>query len=934
MRVPSSTYRLQLNPSFRLEDASDTVEYLDALGISDIYASPLFKARKGSPHGYDIVDHGSMNPEVGTIEELESLLKRLGGMGMGWVQDFVPNHMAYDGENALLMDVLEKGRASRYSGFFDIEWDHPYEGIKEKVLAPFLGRIYGEALKGGEIRLVYSESGLKVKYYETAFPLRIESYQVFLSHLSGKLAERLGREHPDHVKLLGIRYVLRTIASGGEAELEDQALFVKRMLRELYSGDSGFKALFDETLDDFNGSPGDPESYNLLDKLLSEQTFKLAFWKVAAEETNYRRFFNINGLITLRTEDEEVFDRTHGLLLSLLAKGATGVRVDHIDGLRNPLEYLRKLRGRAGDAYMAVEKILGSGEALPGAWPVEGTTGYDFLSALNGIFCDTTHEARFSRIYSNFTGVKSRYAALFHEKKKLITEMDMMSDVSNLAQLLKLTLSRDRHGSDITLPGLKRAIVEVMAAFPVYRTYVCAESVTGTDLRYIREAVESAIARNPALYNELAFIGKVLTLDFREYQSEEEKGEWLKFVMRFQQFTGPLMAKGIEDTLFYVYNRLISLNEVGSSPGQFGLPLEEFHQRNKSAEASSPHSMNATSTHDTKRGEDARARINVLSEIPGEWESNLRRWSAVGRKRKRKAGGLGVPDRNDEYFLYQTLLGSFPFGDGGLPEYCERIKAYIIKAVREAKIHTAWLRPDMEYEEGFMRFIDELLSSPENGFLKEFLPFQRKVAWYGMINSLSQLTIKAASPGVPDFYQGTELWDLSLVDPDNRRPVDFGKRKAMLEEIRTRTAEDRGALIREMLASPEDGRIKLFATHAALTERRAHYGLFRDGSYEAIETEGRLRRHLVAFARLRGKEAAVVLAPRFLTEAVPEREWPVGEAVWEGTFLKLPDGLKHARWRDAFTGREMKLNAIQEAGAVLGTFPAALLLSLKNGSAD
>ncbi|MBW7957654.1 MAG: malto-oligosyltrehalose synthase [Deltaproteobacteria bacterium] len=928
MRVPSSTYRLQINSFFRFKDASDIVDYLHALGISDIYASPVFRARKGSPHGYDIVDHGSINPEVGTIEELESLFGRLRGLGMGWLQDFVPNHMAYDGENGLLMDVLEKGRASRYAGFFDIEWDHPYEGIKEKVLAPFLGRIYGEALEGGEIRLDYSDDGLKVRYYETSFPLRIDSYQVFLSHLSRKLVMKLGKEHPDYVKLLGIRYVLKTLAAGGEAELGDQAVFVKRMLWELYTGNRDFRFQLDESLAAFNGSPGDPESYNLLDKLLSEQSFKLAFWKVAAEETNYRRFFNINGLITLRTEDEEVFEKTHALILRLLRNGATGVRLDHIDGLLNPLEYLRKLRDRAGDAYIVVEKILGSGEALPQAWPVEGTTGYDFMSALNGIFCDTTHESRFTRIYSSFTGIKSRYAYLFHEKKKLITEMDMMSDVSNLAQLLKLTLSRDRHGSDITLPGLKRAIVEVMAAFPVYRTYICAESVTETDLRYIREAVESAIARNPALYNELAFIGKVLALDFREYQGEEEKGEWLKFVMRFQQFTGPLMAKGIEDTLFYVYNRLISLNEVGSSPGQFGSTVEAFHSRNRIAAKSRPHSMSATSTHDTKRGEDARARINVLSEMPGEWEAALRRWSAVNRKRKRRAGGLGVPDRNDEYFLYQTLLGSFPFGDGGLSEYRERIKAYMKKAVREAKIHTAWLRPDMEYEEGFMQFIDAILSSPENGFLKEFLPLQKKTAWYGMINSLSQLVLKAASPGVPDFYQGTELWDLSLVDPDNRRPVDFGKRKALLDEIINRTAEDRSAFIRELLAAPEDGRIKLFVTHAALNERRSHHELFRGGAYEPIETEGRLRRHLVAFARVLGEKAAMVLAPRFMTQVVLERQWPLGPEVWEGTFLRLPEGLKYASWQDAFTGRELKLNGVQEAGAVLGSFPAALLIKM------
>ena len=927
MRVPSSTYRLQFNASLSLKDAAGILAYLYDLGVSDIYASPVFTARKGSLHGYDIVDHNRINPEIGTFEELGSLLERLKTMGMGWVQDFVPNHMAYDGANALLMDVLEKGMNSRNAVFFDIEWDHPYEGIKDKVLAPFLGRIYGEALEAGEIRLVYSDEGLKVTYFNLSFPLKIDSYAAFLTYGLRRLTFQLGREHPDYIKLLGILYVLKNLPPAGEEEeLQDQVLFVKRMLWELFTGNVQVKRHIDDNLASFNGSTGDPESFNLLDRLLSEQFFKLSFWKVAAEEINYRRFFNINGLITLRTDDEFVFEKTHSLLFKLLESGVTGLRVDHIDGLSNPLAYLRRLRERAGEAYIIVEKILDHDEDIPFTWPVEGTTGYDFLAAVNGLFCDAGNDSRFTKIYSNFTGIKERYGALFVEKKKLITEIDMMSDVGNLAQMLKFTLKNDRYGSDITLPGLKRAIVAVMASFPVYRTYISNESLTDTDLRYIKEAVYRAIAENPALLHELTFLEKVLTLNFREYLSDDEKNEWLKFSMRFQQFTGPLMAKGVEDTLFYIYNRLISLNEVGGSPGRFGGTLEAFHSRNMGASELRPHSMNATSTHDTKRGEDVRARINVLSEMPGEWEAALRKWSALNRRKKRVAGGLRVPDRNDEYFLYQTLIGSFPFEEEH-SAYRERVRTYMIKAVREAKIHTAWLKPDKDYEDAFIRFMDGILKDvPGNAFLKAFVPFQKKVAWYGIINSLSQLIVKAASPGVPDFYQGAELWDLSLVDPDNRRPVDFAKRIKLLKEVRAGLEKDRAGLLEGRLSAPEDGRIKLFTTHLALSERRKAIGLFRDGSYLPIEACGRHKRSIIAFARVLGDEAALVIAPRFMTSVVPERRWPAGGDCWEDTCVIVPEGLQNTRGKEAFTGRDFSFTREMRIGALLTSFPAAFLL--------
>lgn len=923
MRVPSSTYRLQFNGSFGLKDAMETLEYLSALGITDVYASPIFKSRSGSLHGYDIVDPDAINPEVGDTEQFVELMGRLKALDMGWVQDVVANHMAYDGGNSMLMDVLEKGKSSRFFGFFDIEWDHPYEGIKDKVLAPFLGRIYGEALESGEIRLEYAQNGLSVSYYGFKFPLKIDSYAYFLTYGLRKLTFQLGRDHPDFIKLLGILYVLKNLPGATEDnELQDQVTFVKRMLWELYTGNRDISRHIDENAAAFNGTLGDPESFNLLDKLLSEQFFKLSFWKVAAEEINYRRFFNINELITLKAEDEQVFDRLHAFLFRLIGYGITGLRIDHIDGLYNPLAYLRRLRESAGDLYMVVEKILGADEELPFIWPVEGTTGYDFLNNLNGIFCDTSNETRFNRIYSSFTGIKASYADLFYEKKKLITEMDMMSDVGNLAQLLKITLVRDRYGSDITLQGLKKAIVEVMAAFPVYRTYISAESAAVDDIRRIKDSANKAIMKNPALINELTFIEKVLTLNYRDYLGEAEKNEWIHFVMRFQQFTGPLMAKGIEDTLMYVYNRLLSLNEVGGSPGRFGHSLDLLHSRNRLSAELLPHSMNATSTHDTKRGEDMRARINALSEIPDEWGGALRRWSGMNRRKKRTVNGSAAPDRNDEYFLYQTLLGSFPFDEKDLDEYAERIKAYIIKAVREAKIHTAWLRPDKEYEDAFLSFIEEVLKDPQKTFLNEFLPFQKKIAWFGIFNSLSQTLLKITSPGVPDFYQGTELWDFSLVDPDNRRPVDFSVRKTALKEIQDGIS-NRGGLITTLLKTPEDGKIKFFLTSTALEARKRRKEVFTDGSYIPLLAEGPLKGSVVAFARAAGREAALVAAPRFLSSVIKEGSCPLGE-VWGDTVVRLPEGLRAFSWRNFITGESVSGELIRAAD-LFRTFPASLL---------
>lgn len=920
MHIPVATYRIQFNPSFDFQAAREIIPYLAELGISDIYASPIFKARKGSTHGYDVVDPDQLNPELGDEQDFEELIRELKNYGMGWIQDIVPNHVAYDYENQMLMDLLENGESSKYLHFFDIEWDHPCESIRGKLLAPFLGRFYGESLEGGEIRMGYDDTGLTINYYNMRFPVKIESYLTVFTHQLSTLKRKIGGDHPDFIKLLGILYVLKTLSSGEEMDERcDQITFIKRTLWELYTGNQEIKRFIDANVQAFNGEKDNPESFNLLDNLLSEQLFKLSFWKVATEEINYRRFFSINELICLRAEDEDVFDHTHALIFQLIEEGkVSGLRIDHIDGLYDPTNYLKRLQERTGDMYLIVEKILGPEEELPSFWQVQGTTGYDFLNYLNGIFCKKKSEKQFNKIYSDFTGFKMAYDNLVYEKKRLILWKHMAGDVDNLAHLLKGVAARYRHGSDITLYGLKRTIVELMAQFPVYRTYINNEVSRENDHSYIKEAVKRSIGRAPDLLNELDFIERFLLLKFEDYLSKEEKEQWIHFVMRFQQFTGPLMAKGFEDTVLYVYNRLLSLNEVGGSPDRFGTSLKEFHSFNRKRGNLHPHSLSATSTHDTKRGEDVRARINVLSEIPDEWERSLKQWNKINKGKKRVVNGRNVPDGNDEYFLYQTLIGAFPFYESEYPAFIERVKDYIIKAVREAKVRTAWLKPDTEYEDAYISYVEEILQE-ENQFLEEFIPFQRKVSHYGIFNSLSQTLIKITSPGVPDFYQGTELWDLNLVDPDNRRAVDFEERISLLRDIMDKS-------YKELLATREDGRIKLFLINRALQARKERADVFQKGSYIPIEAGGRFKKHIVAFARNHGDDWMITIAQRHLTTLIKEGELPIDRQVWGDTHILLPKGVP-ALWKDAITTRGIEGRETLLICEALKDFPVALLMS-------
>ena len=929
MRIPAATYRIQFTPSFGFEAAKLIVPYLAELGISDLYASPIFQARKGSNHGYDVVNPNQINTELGGGEKFEELGEELKTYGLGWIQDIVPNHMAFDSQNQMLVDVLENGHDSQYKDYFDINWEHRYEDIRGRVLAPFLGKFCGDCLESGELQLQYSERGLTINYYDLKFPIRIESYIKVLTYDLGRLRRILGRNHPDFVKFLGALYALKYIPSGEEGmERYDQITFIKGMLWELWNSNSEIRDFIAENIEIFNGKPGQAETFNLLENLLAEQFFRLSYWKVGNEELNYRRFFTVNDLISLRTEDDRVFETIHTLIFKLIDEQKIGgLRIDHIDGLFDPAHYLYKLREKAPDAYIVVEKILEPHEDLPLNWPIEGTTGYDFLNQVNGLCCQEQTQQKFDFVYEKFTRNSTSCQELIDEKKMLIVGKHLAGDIDNLANLLKRLSSRYRYASDFTTYGLKRALVEILAMFPVYRTYINPEGVSQADRDCIKKVIAKAKENTPVFLNELFFIEKFLLLEFDEHLTHEEKDQWRYFVMRLQQFTGPLMAKGVEDTVMYVYNRLLSLNEVGSNPGQFGISVEKFHGFNQHRAAYWPHAMSATSTHDTKRGEDVRARLNVLSEIPGEWDSYLKKWQDINGGYKECVDGLDVPDPNDEYLFYQTLIGAFPVEESEYPAFVDRIKQYLIKAIREAKVHTAWLRPDTGYENAFISFAERVLKdSKRNEFLKTFRPFQRKIKHYGIFNSLSQTLLKITSPGVPDIYQGTELWELSLVDPDNRRPVDFEKRITLLRDIKKRAKTDSLALIDQLLKTPENGQIKLFLIYKALQARREYLEVFQRGDYHKLTVIGSLREHIVAFARKWGDITAIAIAPRLLTSLIKEGEYPLGEQVWQETRISLPPGTS-SLWHDAITGEKIQGEDTLWIRESLKHFPVALLIN-------
>jgi len=932
MDVPIATYRLQFNHAFTFKDALRIIPYLAELGISHIYASPIFKAKKGSLHGYDIADHNMLNDEIGSYTDFENLIAKVNEYRMGWVQDIVPNHMAIDCQNKLLMELFEHGREVLPCQYFDIEWNHQYETIRGRLLTPILGSVYGDCLEKGEIKLVYDQEGFSLCYYDHRFPLRIETYALVMEQGLVKLKNELGSNHSGLIKLLGVLFSIKNLPGVQQVdERKLQSSFTKSILWELYTNDEPIRKFIDSTIAEINGVPGRPETFSLLDSIHSEQLYKLSFWKVATEELNYRRFFTVNDLISLRVEEEQVFRNTHQLIFELINQGKiNGLRVDHIDGLYDPHTYLERLRRSASDTYIVVEKILGFDEMLPTVWPIQGTTGYDFCNYVNALFCKKQNQRLFEQIYHRFTGDLIHFESLLVECKRKIIDTHLAGDIDNLAILIKNVSGKDRRGTDITLYGLRKALIELMIYFPVYRSYINGQIFSSEDRMRLQTAIHNARKAHPGLSREFAFIERFLLLKFDPYATDEEKRNWTNVVMRFQQFTGPLMAKGFEDTFLYNYNQLISLNEVGGFPQMFGIHTETFHLFNGKRVRFWPNSMNTTSTHDSKRGEDIRARINVLSEIPVEWNEQVKNWARINKHLKEKDESGLIPDANDEYLFYQTLIGSFQ-PDEDKEQYKTRISDFMLKAIREAKVHTDWIAYNTVYEKGLLSFIQRVLDRNESsGFFDEFIPFQNKIAKYGLYNSLSQTLIKITSPGVPDFYQGTELWDFNLVDPDNRKQVDFDKRIKLLNELKQVPISEFPYFIPVLLAKWQDGRIKMFLIYRCNKARNDRAELFKNGVYIPISCGGVFRENIVAFARKLDSQWAVVAVPRFLTGIIKEVQIPVTDEIWADTFIQLPADIPAVEnnWYNVITGESLHLDNQIKIGDLFKFFPGAFLVNL------
>ncbi len=878
-RIPVATYRLQLHADFNFDAASSIADYLHDLGISHVYSSPYLQAAPGSKHGYDVVDHHKVNEELGGAEAHDRFSKRLGECDLGQVLDIVPNHMAISGRrNRLWWDVWENGPSSRYAPFFDIDWYPQDQKLRNKVLVPVLGDHYGRVLSRGEIQLQRRDADFFVKYWDNEFPLSPRSWPAILN----TAAKATGSDY--------LAFLADSASNLPSATLTDRASkgtrhrdkgVIVNLLERLFSETPFIAEAVDTALKEIS------RNVDQLDDVLEQQNYRLAFWQTAKQDLPYRRFFDVNTLVAVRSENPQVFAETHALILRWLReKVLDGIRIDHPDGLQDPKFYFERLREEAPDVWIVAEKILEPGEKFRTEWPIDGTTGYDYLNQAGGLFVDEQNKEAFDEIYREFTGESTDYEAVCRDKKHRVLRDLLGSDVNRLTTLLTDICEVHRDQRDYSRHDAMRAIREIVACFPVYRTYVIPErnEITEEDERYVTEAVEhSKIERpeiDPCLFD---FIRDILLLKVRGNMESE-------FVMRFQQFCGPAMAKGVEDTVFYDYNRLVSLNEVGGDPGRFGVPVEQFHSFCYETQQTRPRTMLSSSTHDTKRSEEVRVRISLLSEMPETWSKMLSVWSAANERFKT----ADMPDRNTEYFLYQTMIGAWPLS-------LDRLQAYMEKAMRESKQRTNWLAPNESYEAAARQFIEAIHRDGE--FMDSFEAFVKTLVNPGRINSLAQTLLKFTAPGVPDTYQGEEIWDLSLVDPDNRRPVDYGLRRRLLAEMRKLDVD-------QVWQRIDDGLPKLWIIDHALRLRRERERSFGEsGSYTPLQAQGPKARHFVGFRRA---EDVLVMVPRLVWQLAND---------WSSTTVQIPGG----EWLNILTGEKLA-GGQHELSRVLRRFPVALIV--------
>lgn len=942
--IPLSTYRLQFNRSFTFSQAADLVPYLADLGITHCYASPYLRSRPGSMHGYDIIDHHHLDPEIGTPEDYERFVAALHQHGMGQILDVVPNHMGIlSADNAWWLEVLENGEASTYAEFFDIDWYPLKDELQGKVLVPVLGDQYGTVLDRGELKLTFdAERGeFSIFYFQHRFPVNPREYPRILGYDPETLQQQLGAENENLLELQSLISAFNHLPGREEAAPEKRAERLrdkeihKRRLAALCARSPEVAQFLEANVKKINGASG---TFDNLHELIKAQAYRLAYWRVAADDINYRRFFDVNDLAGLRQENEIVFAQTHEFVLQLIREGKIdGLRVDHPDGLYDPKQYFERVQGveakhGARSYYLVAEKILTGDEQLPETWPIHGTTGYNFSNLVNGLFVDPDSERKLDRVYRAFIGGHANFKELVYGCKKLVMDQLLNSELNVLANHLSRIALADRHTCDFTLKSLRDALIEIIACFPVYRTYVAEQAVSESDRAYINDAVDCAKEKSSTVETSVYdFIREVLLTRQGQGHPQFYQRSVTHFAMKFQQYTSALMAKGVEDTSFYRYNRLVSLNDVGGDPLRCGSTPEQFHHEIVERSRRWPDEMSATSTHDSKRSEDVRARINVLSEIPMEWHRKVRTWREMNRDKKTFHDAGAKPTPNDEYLLYQTLVGAWPTGDEANhpPEsFAKRICEYMLKAVREAKEKTSWANQNEEYESAVTAFVEDVIGSQE--FRDDFIPFQRKISYFGMLNSLSQTLIKLTVPGVPDTYQGNELWEFNLVDPDNRRAVDYDRRRRVLaefSEICKNGRDQQATFANELVTKMDDGRIKAYLIWRTLNLRNRHPELFQLGEYVPLETTGERAKHLFVFARRLKAKTLVVPAPRLCAELLRgETRMPSGEEVWQNVQIKIPGNA--ARFQNIFTGEKF----VVERGELLArhlfrNFPIALLLS-------
>ena len=947
----SALYRLQFNKDFKFQDASRLLDYLSDLGVTHVYASPILTSRRGSTHGYDVIDPTRLNPELGTEADFYAFHDNLQKHDMSLILDIVPNHMSASSENSWWMDVLENGPESAYASYFDIDWHPPSRSLEGKILLPVLGGPFGEVLERQELQLVLLEGKFFVQYFESLFPLAPRTYRRILKHRVDQLKALLGEESPVYQEYSGVIAAVSALpdreSQKADAVGDKRLQFenTKERLRQLLSGNAYIQTFLQQNLKDLNGEANNAASLSLLERVLAEQHYVLAYWQNVNEEINYRRFFTINDLVGLRVEDPLVFEATHALIGRLVEQNAvTGLRIDHIDGLRDPLAYLNRLHERvvarnpalaSSPAPVFVEKILARGESLPSDWPVAGTTGYDFLNALNCFFVNPRGTEKLEQIYFKFLGKNLVYEeVLYHKKKSVMTRL-LGVEMRALGHQLGMLAGDDRYARDISRSELTQALMETTAYFSVYRTYIRNLEVPFPDGQRVEKALTEAQARRPQLSAaSFGFLADVLLLRNRPHLFPDQREARLAFVVRWQQFTGPIMAKAFEDSFLYVYTPLISLNEVGGDPRPSTAPSADFPNFIKERSLHWEYPLNTTTTHDTKRAEDVRARINVLAEIPEDWQAHLKRWAKRNAAHRKVVGGQPVPDPNEEIFLYQTLLGIYPLETADVPALVDRLQAYAVKATREAMVHTRWTQPNLAHEHALKTFVASILKTgPRNAFLRDFSVFKDRIAYYGMINGLSQTLLKIVSPGIPDFYQGSELWDLRLVDPDNRQPVDFIKRNAMLARLKQVGQSQRSSLPEELTSHWQDGQIKLHLIWKALNFRRQHHQLFSNGNFVAIGAHGRRQNNVAAFLRRYKKEWLLVVVPRWLAR----EDYPLSAAsqngFWRKTDIRLQSSAPQ-HWINVLTGEEFPSRSARGArslavGELLRKFPVALISGIK-----